>query len=290
MIIIKSVGGLGNQLFQYALYKKLTLSGKEVKIDFSQLHRDNIHNELAVFDSDILEPLDSEIAKLGDCAQNPISKIRRRLGFYKSSHIIEKASYTYDSDILKKDDVYLFGYWQSEKYFSDIRCQLLEAIKFPDFDEEHNIKYVDEIQKASCSVSLHVRRGDYLIDKFRKQYGGICTDQYYKKTVEYFEKKYPDVRFFVFTNDKEWVMQNFQGCNMTIVQGNNGDKSFRDLQLMSLCQHNIIANSSFSWWGAWLNKNTDKIVLMPPMWNRSKPTPDIWVPNWIRMDTPVEDV
>ncbi len=185
---------------------------------------------------------------------------------------------------------YLFGYWQSEKYFKDIREELLKSIRFPEFSEENNIQYRDMILNAECPVSVHIRRGDYLVPKYYRQYGGVCTETYYQEAKKYFESRYDNVQFFVFTNDLEWVSQNFTGANVTLVCGNSGEKSFRDMQLMSLCRHNIIANSSFSWWAAWLNQNPDKIVITPPAWNRAKPTPDIWVPEWIKLDTPLEEL
>ena len=290
MIIIKSIGGLGNQLFQYALYKRFLSLGREAKIDFSQLYRDGLSNELNIFDNKIAQPTEKEIARLGDCGQSLISKVRRKAGIRKKNHIIEKASYTYDPDILKLDNAYLFGYWQSQKYFLPIREELLEDIKFPEFTEVHNLRYAAKINECECPVSLHIRRGDYLIKKFRKQYGGICTDTYITEAINYFKQSSPKAHFFVFTNDKEWVNGHFSDIKMTIVLGNSGTSSYRDLQLMSMCKHNIIANSSFSWWGAWLNSTPDKQVIMPPMWNRTKRTPDIWVPEWIRLNTPVEDL
>lgn len=289
MIIIKSVGGLGNQLFQYALYMRLQTLGKIVKIDFSQLYKDNIQNELTIFGNEILQPSPKEIAELGDCAQNVFSKVRRKLGIKKKSYIEEKANYTYDPEILSLDNVYLFGYWQTEKYFVEIRDNILQALRFPAITEPRNIEYEKRIKNCQTSVSLHVRRGDYLINKFKKRYGGICTNEYYEKAVGYFKQKYPEAHFFVFTNDEEWVSKQFQSIDMTIIKGNAGKLSYRDMQLMSMCQHNIIANSSFSWWGAWLNQNQNKEVIMPPMWNRVKETPDIWVPGWIKLDTPVEE-
>ena len=307
MIIIKSIGGLGNQLFQYALYKRFLSLGREAKIDFSQLYRDGLSNELNIFDNnfkdilnlgeafdlliednkDILEEVQEEI----HFTYGRLEKMfRRKAGIRKKNHIIEKASYTYDPDILKLDNAYLFGYWQSQKYFLPIREELLEDIKFPEFTEVHNLRYAAKINECECPVSLHIRRGDYLIKKFRKQYGGICTDTYITEAINYFKQSSPKAHFFVFTNDKEWVNGHFSDIKMTIVLGNSGTSSYRDLQLMSMCKHNIIANSSFSWWGAWLNSTPDKQVIMPPMWNRTKPTPDIWVPEWIRLNTPVEDL
>ena len=105
MIIIKSIGGLGNQLFQYALYKRFLSLGREAKIDFSQLYRDGLSNELNIFDNKIAQPTEKEIARLGDCGQSLISKVRRKAGIRKKNHIIEKASYTYDPDILKLDSL-----------------------------------------------------------------------------------------------------------------------------------------------------------------------------------------
>ena len=100
----------------------------------------------------------------------------------------------------------------------------------------------------------------------------------------YFTEKYEDVHFFIFTNDKEWVRENFKTAGeMTFVDWNSGKNSFRDMELMSCCKHNVIANSSFSWWSAWLNENKEKEVIAPKVWFENIPTPDVWCEGWIRM-------
>ena len=115
-------------------------------------------------------------------------------------------------------------------------------------------------------VSLHIRRGDYLNPEVQAIYGGICTDEYYEAAVKYMKEGHPGCRFYVFSNDPEWVKENLKIENMTVVEGSDEEHGYRDMYLMSLCKHNILANSSFSWWGAWLNKNTEKEVIGPTIW------------------------
>lgn len=281
MIIIKVKGRLGNQMFDYALYKQLHSMGKVVKLDFSQLYLENIKNELTVFTGlDCEQATADDIARLGDCKKDLISKIRRKIGFRKKSHIYEKNMEFLDG-IFEIDNAYLEGFWQSEKYFPDVREQLLEDFSFR-VAGENNCRIIEQM-KSTVSVSLHIRRGDYLEKKFRGIYGGICTERYYKSAIEYFKSRFLYVKFFVFSDDKEWAKKTFAGDDFLIVEGNGGDQSYMDMCLMSQCKHNIIANSSFSWWGAWLNQNPSKIVIAPDRWLNNCEARDVCNPEWVRI-------
>lgn len=183
---------------------------------------------------------------------------------------------------MKLDGYYIEGYWQCELYFSDIREKILETYRFPDFDKSQR-RWIESIQ-STCSVSVHIRRGDYLKYPYLQN---ICTLDYYKKAMQYFRDKFQNnVMFYIFTNDFPWAEQYFTEKDCCFVKGNIGKDSFRDMQLMSLCRHHIIANSSFSWWGAWLNQNPDKMVIAPKKWVNNTPENEIDIipDNWLKID------
>lgn len=176
---------------------------------------------------------------------------------------------------------YYLGYWQTEKYFSDIRSKILEAFTFPPLAEDNKNQVTIESIRRKNSISIHVRRGDYM--KIGNTQG-ICTPDYYVKALKMMlEKTKPDV-FLVFSDGIEWCKENlseyFGDTPVVYVDWNTGPESFRDIQLMSNCKHNIIANSSFSWWGAWLNQNGSKIVIAPSRWMNNKGWADIIPQSW----------
>ena len=147
-------------------------------------------------------------------------------------------------------------------------------------------KEVLEKIKSTEAVAVHFRRGDYTKKRVADKYGS-CSVEYYKNAVEYIAEKYPNPEIFFFSDDIEWVKENLKfPYNCSYVANNTGDKSFEDLRLMSCCKHNVIANSSFSWWGAWLNNNKDKIVVAPKKWlqDSSFAQDDIVPKAWIRLD------
>ncbi|MBY0244074.1 MAG: alpha-1,2-fucosyltransferase, partial [Sphingobacteriaceae bacterium] len=207
------------------------------------------------------------------------SKIYRKLKFYP--YYIEQRDFNYNSRYGKFSGTqikYLDGYWQSEKYFGVHANVIRDDFNFPDLDKVNKLCAPQIMQ--SNSVSLHVRMGDYVNHPL---HGGICTLKYYQQAIELMKSKIEAPIFFIFSNDIEWCKQNLDIINAVYVTGNIGENSFRDMQLMSLCQHNIIANSSFSWWGAWLNNNRNKIVIAPKIWfndesiNTSDLLPDGWM-------------
>ena len=134
------------------------------------------------------------------------------------------------------------------------------------------------------SVSIHVRRGDYLSETNQKIYGRICTLDYYKKAIRYFEEKYEDVTFFVFSNDLEWAKENLEMKKSCFVDCNTEETAIYDMYLMSECRDNIIANSSFSWWGAWMNSHEEKEVIAPSKWLNTVEVRDIWCEGWKKLD------
>ena len=284
MIIIKLNGGLGNQLFQYSLGKKLSIKNKDVfKLDLSDFTVDNPRSySLGYFN--IIENFasDEDINKI---KKSGVWKLVDKLKPYCKRSAIKYKGYDFDQNILKlSGDFYLDGYWQSEKYFQDIEKIIKEEITLKESLPSKYTELIDKI-KNSDSVSVHIRRGDYLSGKISKIYA-MCPIEYYYKAIEKITGHYPNPHFFIFSDDINWVKQNFNIPYPKIfVSGDNEIKNYEELILMSLCKHNIIANSSFSWWGAWLNKNADKIVISPDKWFNDKigNAKDLIPKNWIKL-------
>lgn len=268
MIIVELMGGLGNQLQQYALYRKLVSMGKEARLDISWFEEQDEKGEkltrreleLTRFDRLIYEVCTPEekAQLIGGCGFP--GKLRRRLlkGSVKWFH----ESKMYHPEVFSFEDMYVSGYFACEKYYGDILYDLRERIQFPPSDNPLNRKLMQEMKDCQ-SVSIHIRRGDYLDDVNKGLFGGICTDKYYQSAVEFVLQKYPEAHFYVFSDDAEYAKQYFQGEEYTIIDWNRGKDSFYDMQLMSCCKHNICANSTFSFWGARLNRNENKIMIRP---------------------------
>jgi hypothetical protein len=287
MIIVKLQGGLGNQMFQYALYKKLSIIGKCVKIDLQDYEKLKMHNgyELEkVFNIKASIANTEEVNTLKDSNKSIYNKFRRKLFGVKKSNFVEEYFKYYDN-LWEMDDVYLDGYWQSAKYFQDIREHIVNDFKVDLSNDIKNNETIDIMNKSN-SVSIHFRRGDYISNpEAAKVHGGITTIQYYKNAIEKISKSIDNPKFFVFSDDIEWVVNNFNIPDSKIIDWNIGEDSYKDLILMSMCKHNIMANSSFSWWGAWLNSNEDKVVIIPNKWANGFEAAHVACPDWICLDT-----
>jgi hypothetical protein len=203
---------------------------------------------------------DDERIKFLDSDMKMISRIRRKLFGRKSLQLNDTGEYI--PDLLDKDNVYLYGYWDCDRYYDDITQILQEKIKFPKSNNPRNIEIIEKMQGEN-SVSIHIRRQDYLTVADGKRYMGICTDEYYKKAMEFIEEKAPNTVYYIFSDDIEYAKAHFNKDNMHIVDWNTGRESMYDMELMSYCKHNICANSTFSIWGARLNKNPHKIMVRP---------------------------
>ena len=270
--IVKIMGGLGNQMFQYALYKALNSKGisSEVNIiDYSEKGR-RPFELLKVFPNICL---DIDAANDYNTFKNPLNK---------HSFFQEREDGVYDKTVFEKQDTSFSGYWQSEKYFKEISSDIRKDFQFSPKDESL-IKYAKKIKMSSNAISLHIRRGDYL--KFPELYGGICTLEYYKNAMQYIEKIIHKPQYFVFSDDLSWVKTNIEIPNAFYISSDLFSiySNWYDMYLMSCCKHNIVANSSFSWWGAWLNANPNKIVIAPKIWLNNKACSDIWCDGWIKV-------
>lgn len=275
MIIIQVAGGLGNQLQQYALYRKFVRLGKEARLDLSWFLDTATQEkvlakrelELTYFDRLIYESCtsDEKAALIGN--DNLSGKLRRKLLPFTVHHFEE--SKMYHPEILNFEDMYLSGYFACEKYYADILYDLREKIQFPKSDNPLNLVMAEKMQNCE-SVSVHIRRGDYLDPENRAMFGNICTDAYYAKAMERIREEFPNAHFFLFSDDIRYLKENFAREDCTIVDINHGQESFYDIWLMSQCEHNICANSTFSFWGARLNSHEDKIMIRPTIHKNSQ--------------------
>lgn len=277
MLIVRAMGGLGNQLQQYALYRKLEQIGKDVRLDISWFCNEAFQATMAAgreLELNYLNPLPYRVATeeeiravLGRLWEEPEgigSKIKRKLQPARS-HSFEEND-MYHEQIFDMDHKYLVGYWACEKYYADIMDLLRADITFPRSGDETLQKRNDEISQQmeeDLSVSVHIRRGDYLDDVNRALFGGICTDAYYETAIGYIKERFPDAVFYIFSDDIPYVRERYRGKEYRIVDWNHGKDSFYDMMLMSRCRHNICANSTFSFWGARLNPHADKVMIRP---------------------------
>ncbi len=296
MIIVKLKGGLGNQLFQYAIGRNLAEIHKTtVKIDVSYFANYKLHAySLSPFN------IQENIASTEECRVKPDDKSKLFEWFnnilcintVKKTHILKyilEKNFYYDSEILKlHDGIYLDGYWQSEKYFIDIARIIHKEFSVKNPQTGKNKEIADKI--LSChSVSIHIRRGSYVLPPYNS-FHGTCSIEYYHRCINHLVQKVKNPHFFIFSDDPEWVSENLHiNHPVTYINHNGVAGDYEDLRLMTQCNHHIIANSTFSWWGAWLSKNNNKIILTPNPWFRNSQldTRDLIPSGWIKVDNSI---
>ena len=293
MILIRLRGGLGNQMFQYAAARRL-----------AEKHSTVLKLDLTEFESDRLRKYSLHCFLIRDCLlskwevenmvfpQNYSNKLSKKLnlvfnlGISESIKFINERQFHFDAEILDApNDVCLYGYWQSEKYFFDIADILRRefVVKYP--QDSLNQKFLSYIENTE-SVSIHVRRTDYIKDVATSKIHATCDLAYYERSIRYIHDRVSNPHFFIFSDESQWVKKNLKlDFPSTIIDCNNASFDYEDLRLMSKCKHNIIANSSFSWWGSWLNSNLNKIVIAPRKWfnDPTKNTTDLLPDRWIKI-------
>lgn len=293
MIIVQLNGGLGNQFFQYALGRRLAVQNNvPLKLDISIFKHYTLHPyRLQPFKITGTIASNEEIQSLKDePGRGVISKIHqifagRRTDINKSTHIRER-SMSFDPDILNAPpDVYLEGYWASERYFKDIEQIIREEFTVKEEMDKPNRELAAIISETDA-ISLHVRRGDFISNPVTNEFHGTCSLDYYHRAIAQLTKTVERPHLFIFSDDPEWVRDNLHlSYPSTQVTINDPDKGYMDLRLMSLCKHHIIANSTFSWWGAWLSTFPDKQVYAPEKWfNKADMNSNDLIPeSWIRI-------
>lgn len=275
MVIIQVAGGLGNQLQQYALYQKFISLGKEARLDISWFTDSRKQEKVLAsraLELDELEGVEyractgkEKTALLG--SDSLPGKLRRKLFPFTVHHFQEKQ--LYHPELLSLDHCYISGYFACEKYYVDLLPELRKKIRFPKSTNPQNAEMEKKI-KGCEAVSVHLRRGDYLDPENAAIFGNICTEAYYRKAMELVKEKRPDCHFFLFSDDPAYAAEKYTGSEYTVVDINHGRDSYYDIYLMSLCRHNICANSTFSFWGARLNDHEDKIMIRPTIHKNSQ--------------------
>ena len=270
MIVIRLKGGLGNQMFQYALGRYLSVKNNtELLLDTSSYRHDHLREyRLASYciqakasDQFLFFPTDGRARRF-----NRIIQLIQKI-FSQPFQIIREKGFEFDPQVLAcSNNAYLDGFWQSEKYFAPIANTIREDFRLKSAITDL-LKTITQEIAATESVSIHVRRGDYISNPTTASYHGTCSVQWYQEAAKMMEEKLIKPTFFVFSDDYEWAKKNLRFNSTTVFVPPSPDgQECNDLYAMSLCKHNIIANSSFSWWGAWLNANSQKIVIAPQNW------------------------
>jgi hypothetical protein len=271
MLVVKLQGGLGNQMFQYAFglsaSKKMNVP---LCLDLS-FYNQNHGLTPRSYALDIFGG-QTKIAdgKIIDSFFRPglLQRVLNKAGLYKHTVYHEKTM-RFDKGVFDvSPPVYFEGFWQSEQYFSSIESELRAAFIFKKTLNPQSQKIADELAKQPHAISVHVRRGDYVTSATTNELHGVCSISYYQKAITSIKQQVKDPVFYFFSDDSDWVAQNLivANDNAVLVQHNQGGDSWQDVALMSKCNHHIIANSSFSWWGAWLNPSKEKIVIAPEHW------------------------
>lgn len=247
MKIINLKGGLGNQMFQYAYGRALELAGK--KVIFSIFFMKDGHAKIDTAREFKLDKFNiktkAEFTNNKYRLQNLINRIKNKLGFKGN------------------------GWWQNEKYFIDIENNIRQEFTLKNPLSEKYTNIIKQIENTE-SVSVHVRRGDYVNNSKTKALHDVCGLDYYEKAIDIIKAQINNPTFFVFSDDIDWAAKNLPVNPNAYYVSNLKGEDFEELALMSQCKHNIIANSTFSWWGAWLNNNPGKIVVAPKQWFTNK--------------------
>ncbi len=267
MIIVRLKGGLGNQLFQYAAAKQLSVKYNiPLKLDLSFLEADasdytKRHYELDKF------KINADICTVEE-AERAMQKQRGNV-FHKT-RIREKKFRLYKIKLRTGNNYYLNGYWQSEKYFKDIEDLIRKEFVFKEtIDDEYFIRLEQQIV-SSNSVSVHFRRTDYITNEKAIKHFEICSLDYYQRAVELLSGRISQLKLFVFSDDIAWVKTHFRTQYPTVFVETSDPSLHSDFRLMSMCKQHIIANSTYSWWAAWLNPDKEKIVIAPRKWYKNK--------------------
>jgi hypothetical protein len=296
MACIQIVGGLGNQMFQYAFGRYVSIeTNSKLIMDISLLEKDiegvtkwEFGMSIFNFHADI-----GSEKNLKPFRQSFLIKLFKKLVYLISIGKINDSQFLTESDFEKDQRLFLrkshrktiVGYWQSEDYFRIAESEIRNDLKFINKLSKRNSDLKDSIVSTN-SVSIHIRRGDYISNKGANKTHGTCSPDYYVRAIDYLTSKISDPYFYFFSDDINWVKDNFKlDFQHKLIDWNHGKESYIDMQMMSYCKHNIIANSSFSWWGAWLNDNSVKIVVAPKIWFRDKVKnkkankilPDSWI-------------
>lgn len=290
MIISKILGGLGNQMFQYAIGKIIAdKQNTQLKFDLRGLFAgEDVRRtyELDIFGIKEIQASQEEYFPFYRKSILGSEKLWRLIKSQKKIIMYKENDFTYNESLIEQStpNMLLRGLFQSEKYFADKRDLILSEFSFIKPLEGKNLVLSQKLKKQN-SVAIHIRRGEFASKKYSDSIGTTSMN-YYNKAIEYINQKVENPIYYIFSDSPEWVKKNFvllKDANQ--IDWNSGKNSYRDMQLMSLCKHNIIANSTFSWWGAWLNQNPNQTVIAPKIWfsGWDYDTKDLIPENWIKL-------
>ncbi len=278
MITVRLSGGIGNQLFQYAFGRALSLRTNQTLV----LDTHSTNNSIRPYGLNVFNVETKTVGGVTALSNLVFLKIKDLVKAHKT--IVHEKGFSFDQSIYNSTKGgYFIGLWQSETYFKDSKEIIKKDLTYKKPLSPAGNSFAEKIKNIE-SVSIHIRRGDYT-NKHTVDKHGLCSKEYYDQAISYIQKKYSDAYFFIFSDDIAWVKDNLDlPAHKTYVSGTNSVDHFEELHLMSLCKHNIIANSTFSWWAAWLNNNPLKVVIAPKKWFKLPiPTKDLIPNSWIQL-------
>jgi len=290
MIVTQLLGGIGNQFFQYAIGRALACKHcVPLRLDtapFKHYHLRTYALEHFAIEGEILSDTERNKLGLNRLPRGRVVRAVHKLFGRSSIPVIHEEKFEFDASILDAPpSCYLQGYWQSPKYFATIEPHIRQELTCRHALTGRNAEFAARI--ASCqAVSLHLRRGDYVTSARTSQYHGTCGPDYYTTAEALLRERVGALELFVFSDDPDWAEANLHFPSPAIYLRHNGpERDYEDLRLMTLCKHHIIANSTFSWWGAWLCQNPGKLVIAPRNWFKeaNHSTADLIPDSWIRL-------
>lgn len=283
MIGVKLMGGLGNQMFQYALGRKLSLMyGTKLILDLTGYQNQAQGDTQRYFELNRFN-ITGELQTKPIVNKNLLTKILYRN--YDFKHKYYEKQFPFDKKVLEQPEGTLFeGYWQTEKYFIDVRNQLLKDFTLSSSFSKYDNNYLVNIRSTN-SVSLHVRRGDYVSNENANKFHVLQGIKYYSKALQLLSESINNFTLYVFSDDIQWCKKHLDNIHSKIVFVDGKREGVIDMMLMKNCKHNIVANSSFSWWAAWLNENSNKKVIAPKSWFKDSAidTRDIIPDSWTKL-------
>lgn len=297
MIISYIMGGLGNQMFQYAFGKSAACRFQaSLKIDVSDYTRFKSHNgfELeSVFNAKLEAATEEDFRQVLGWRGNKLIRqqlLNRSRGLFLPPNVfiqdLNKSAVDNVSSL--RSPAYLHGVWQSQTYFEPIADHVRSDFVFATECTDEDLRIREKIA-ASNSVSLHVRRGDYVSNSHTNSVHGVCSIDYYLRAINYLSQRYSNLSYFIFSDDIEWTKNNIEiNAPVTFVAHNQGARAHADMKLMQACRHHIIANSTFSWWGAWLSKmwlQGQGSIIAPTRWaaKNTVATQETIPSSWVRI-------
>lgn len=293
MDVVIIFNGLGNQMSQYAFYLQKKSINKSTRFIFDKksMFDHNGYELDEVFNINYKDTFENILlyilfrilgVKKVSFISIPLIKV---LNFIGIRLVNEKDNYDFDESLLKskKGITFYYGGWHSEKYFTEIKENVLNTFKFKSIENDIQLLELMAEIKNTNSVSIHIRRGDFLNEINMKTFGSVCTKDYFRTAMNKISHLVDNPHFFVFSNDVKWVKENFKSDSVTIVDFNKSKASWKDMFLISSCNHHINSNSTFSWWGSYLNMNVQKTVIVPRYFINNLETKDFYPDNWLKI-------